>query len=231
MSNAKSPFSPAMFRFLNELRDNNNRQWFNDNKERYLTEVRDPMLRFIMTMQVPLAEISAHILADPKPVGGSMFRIYRDTRFAKDKTPYKTHVACHFRHRDSGDAHSLGFYMHAGPEGNFFGGGIWHPPTQTAHTIRNAIASRPDEWRAATQGKEFLKATKGVVGEQLKRVPREYDPEHTFADDLRRKDFTASSQLTNQQVTAPGFLDNATEAYKSMAPLMSFLAQALKLEW
>ena len=92
------PITTALFDFLRDLRDNNDREWFAANKGRYLAEVRDPMLDFIGAFAAPLAEISPHFVADPRPNGGSLFRIYRDTRFSRDKTPYKTNAGAHFRH-------------------------------------------------------------------------------------------------------------------------------------
>ena len=110
------PISPALFDFLRALRANNERPWFEANKARYREEVRDPMLDFIAAFAGPLAEISPHFRADPRPNGGSLFRIYRDTRFSKDKTPYKTNVGAHFRHAAGRDAHAPGFYLHLEPE-------------------------------------------------------------------------------------------------------------------
>src|SRR5262245_16529190 len=108
-------FKPALFKFLKDLAKNNNRPWFEENKARFERDVRDPLLSFIGDFASPLAKISKHYLADPRPSGGSMFRIYRDTRFAKDKSPYKTHVAAHFRHSAGKDVHAPGFYVHLEP--------------------------------------------------------------------------------------------------------------------
>ena len=226
-----SPFTPRTYRFLRELSANNNRQWFNDGKERYISDVRDPMQQFIILMQEPLRKISKYIAADPRPVGGSMFRIYRDTRFSKDKTPYKTHAACHFRHRNSRDVHTLGFYLHIGPTENILGGGVWRPSTASSNLIRRSIAEKSDQWRQAITAEAFAQHFDGVSGDQLKRVPRDFDPDHPFAHDLRRKDFVASAQLTNKQVTSPDFVPYAAEVFGAMAPLMSFLAGALGLDW
>jgi len=105
-------FPQGLFSFFEELKINNNRAWFNDNKARYYDTVVNPITEFIVCMGPRLKKISGHYVADPKPHGGSMFRIYRDTRFAKDKTPYKTHAAVHFRHEAGKNAHAPGFYVH-----------------------------------------------------------------------------------------------------------------------
>ena len=98
--------SPALFDFLREFKANNERSWFEANKFRYHRDVREPMLDFIAAFRAPLADISPHFRADPRPSGGSLFRIYRDTRFSKDKSPYKTNAVAHFRHVAGKDAHA-----------------------------------------------------------------------------------------------------------------------------
>ncbi len=103
--------TPRTFRFFDELARNNNRAWFDANKQRYIEEVRDPLVRLIEAFGPRLARISAHMVADPRPVGGSLFRIYRDTRFSKDKRPYKTHAGLSFRHADGRDVHAPVFYL------------------------------------------------------------------------------------------------------------------------
>ena len=118
-------FTSESFAFLRELSKNNNREWFAANKKRYEAELRDPALRFISDFGPRLNRIAPRLVADPRPVGGSMFRIYRDTRFAADKTPYKTAVGIRFPHRAASDVHSPGFYLHLEPSEVFVGAGIW----------------------------------------------------------------------------------------------------------
>src|SRR5512138_821173 len=146
----RSPwFTPALFRFLEELRLHNDRDWFERNKERYVRDVRDPMLRFIADVAPVLKRIAPPLVADPRPVGGSMFRIHRDTRFSRDKTPYKTHLAAQIRHRAAGgDVHAPGFYLHLEPGGSFFSAGIWGPEPPLAKAIRDRIQAKPREWKA-----------------------------------------------------------------------------------
>ena len=131
--------TPGLFRFLKQLRRNNDREWFNANKQRYIDDVRDPLLAFVEMMGPKLRSISSEIVADSRPVGGSLFRIYRDTRFAKDKSPYKTHAGLHFRHRAGKTAFTPGFYPHLEPGQVFMGAGIWHPDTASLKEIREAI--------------------------------------------------------------------------------------------
>jgi len=157
-------------------------------------------------------------------VGGSMFRIFRDTRFAKDKTPYKTNAGAQFRHRACPkDVHSPGFYLHLEPGGCFAGGGLWHPDADSLHKVRQRIVTHEQEWAA-------LKCL-GVEGESLKRVPQGFDPDHPFAEDLKLKDFFADVALTEREVCSPDFLERFTDTCRRYLPLMAFLSKAVDLPW
>ncbi len=217
-------FREELFRFLVDLRTHNDRTWFQANKARYEAEVREPMLAFIMAFSDPLRGLNEHFVADPRPVGGSMFRIFRDTRFAKDKTPYKTNAGAQFRHRACPkDVHSPGFYLHLEPGGCFAGGGLWHPDADSLHKVRQRIVTHEQEWAA-------LKCL-GVEGESLKRVPQGFDPDHPFAEDLKLKDFFADVALTEREVCAPDFLERFTDTCRRYLPLMAFLSKAVDLPW
>src|SRR5438270_1873354 len=120
-------FPKDFFAFFRELKANNERAWFEANKLRFRESVQVPMSEFIAAMAPHLAKVSKQFVADPRPNGGSMFRIYRDVRFARDKRPYKEHAACQFRHRFGRDVHAPGFYVHIAPDEVFFGGGLWMP--------------------------------------------------------------------------------------------------------
>ena len=224
-------FDPEFFLFLSELAANNDREWFAANKARYEAEVLEPALAFIEDFAYRLPEISEHLRADPRRVGGSLFRIYRDTRFAKDKTPYKTHTGMHFRHAASKDVHAPGYYLHLEPGHVYMGGGIWRPDTATAHRIREAIAAKPKAWRAATRTSAFTDVFGEVHGDQLKRVPSAFPSDHEFAGDLRRKGWVASLELGQEAATTPGFLDEFTRTCTAAAPLMAFLCAALGLDF
>ena len=142
-------FTPATFKFLSQLATHNERDWFNANKARYLTDVQEPALQFIADFAPKLAGISEHLVADPRPQGGSLFRIYRDTRFSKDKTPYKTHVAMRFGHEAGLGVHAPGLYLHIEPGASYAGVGLWRPETALARTIREAIVADPAGWKKA----------------------------------------------------------------------------------
>jgi uncharacterized protein (TIGR02453 family) len=225
-------FDPEFFDFLVELAANNDRDWFAANKERYEAEVLEPALAFIEDFGYRLADISPHMRADSRRNGGSLFRIYRDTRFSRDKTPYKTHTGMHFRHVAAKDVHAPGYYLHLAPDSVFAGAGIWRPDTQTCNKIREAIVAKPRGWREATQGRDaFVTRFGGVHGDQLKRVPSSFDPDHEFGEDLRRKGWVASVELDRRIATTPGFLDVYTGICEDAAPMMRFLCAALDLEF
>lgn len=221
-------FDPALFAFLRDLAANNDRGWFEAERERYESAVRGPALRFIVDFGPHLLGVSPHFRADPRPQGGSLFRIHRDIRFAKDKSPYKTHIGLHFRHERGKDAHTPGFYLHLEPGGSFIGLGLWHPDNPTLARLREAVVGDPAAWRRAVGGKRFAAAFT-VSGDELARVPRGCDPAHPLADVLRLKDYTAFAPLTVKQITGPGFLEAFAGLCRDGAPFMAWQCKALDL--
>ncbi|MEM7048431.1 MAG: DUF2461 domain-containing protein [Acidobacteriota bacterium] len=222
----KNPIRPALFDFLRELKDNNNRDWFQANKKRYEDDVKAPALQLISDFGPRLETVSRHVDAIPKAVGGSFFRIYRDVRFSKNKSPYKTHAGIHFRHKQAKDVHAPGFYLHLEPGQVFFGAGIWHPDSATLKQIRGAIVERSAAWKKAAShygedsGFQF-------EGDSLKRPPRGFDGDHPLIEDIKRKDFIAVTRFTERQATQSTLLDRLTELCSQGAPLMSFLCRAV----
>ena len=220
------PITPALFEFLRDLKDNNTRPWFEANKERYRSDVRDPVLEFIAAFAEPLADISPHFRADPRPNGGSLFRIYRDIRFARDKRPYKTNAGAHFRHSAGKNAHAPGFYLHLEPGECFAGCGVWRPDSKALAGIRDAIASKPDEWQRITTDENFRQMFE-VSGESLKRPPRGYDPEHPLIEDLKRKDFVANVRFPEGDACQADFLERFTTFARTSSGLVAFLSHAV----
>ena len=219
-------FRPQLFRFLKDLKANNDRDWFQANKPRYEKEVKEAAIRFISDFGPHLSKISEHFRADPRPVGGSLFRIYRDTRFSKDKTPYKTHVGIHFRHEAAKSAHAPGFYLHLEPGSAFLGAGIWRPEPKVAYTIRDAILEDPDRWKRILRRKAFRESFR-LEGDSLKRPPRGVDPEHPLIEDLKRKDFMAITDLTQKSATSADFMKEFTAGCRGVAPLVEFICDAV----
>jgi uncharacterized protein (TIGR02453 family) len=219
-------FSNDLFTFLGELARNNNREWFTRNKERYEDVVRGPALQFIADFAPHLAKISREFRAEPKKVGGSLFRIHRDTRFAKDKRPYKTAVGIQFRHAAGKDAHAPCFYLHLEPGECFIGAGIWHPDGDTTRSIREAIAESPAAWKKAAYGKLFLNRFR-LGGDILRRPPRGFPADHPYVEDLKRKDFIAIADVAQSRTTRPGFMSDFVAHCKTSIPLQKFLCQAI----
>lgn len=220
-------FTRELFTFLAELRENNQRDWFQANKARYERDVRDPALRFIAAFAPALHEISPHFEADPRPVGGSLFRIYRDTRFSADKSPYKTHIGAHFRHSVGGDVHAPGFYLHLEPGDCVAGVGIWEPDNTVLAKLRDAIVARSQEWGELKAG--LAARGYGWMGESLSRPPRGYDKDHPHVEDLKRKSFAVKRSFDEDAVIAEDFLDVFVDAAAEAAPLDRFVCEALGL--
>ena len=216
----KAYFGPELVQFLKQIKRNNRRPWFLKNRERYEEEVRQPCLRFITDFGFRLKEISPWIVADAKPNGGSLMRIYRDIRFSPDKTPYKTWVGMSFPHAGAtAEVHGAGYYLHLDVSRSFLAAGAWHPERRSLAKIRDAIAWKPDEWKKAKRGLS-------LGGESLTRAPRGYPEGHPLIEDLKRLDFIASFEFSDAQVRGPRFLADVTAAAKRLAPLVGFLARA-----
>ncbi len=225
-----SYFTPDLCKLLRDLKANNNRDWFKANKKRYEQSVKEPALAFINDFNPHLQKISSAFRADPRPVGGSLFRINRDTRFSKDKSPYKTNTGLHFRHSAGKDAHAPGFYLHLEPGGCFAGVGIWHPDTATARKIRTAIADDVKAWKRVISAKRFREIYK-LMGDSLKRPPKGFSPDHPFIEDLKRKDFIAGTDLTQKQITDKDFLKQYIALCKAGAPLVKLLCHAVGVDF
>ncbi len=224
----KKYFTPALFKFLKELEANNNKDWWEDNKDRYVEVIREPALEFIADFGPELEKLSPHFKADAKTQGGSLMRPFRDVRFSKDKTPYKTNVGIQFRHESGKDVHAPGYYLHLEPGENFAGVGLWSPETKVAHAIRRKINDQPDRWKKAVYSKSFADSwSLGHPEDALKKVPKEYEADHPYADDIRRKSFTAGQRLSQQMVTSPDFTSRYLKELKKASTFNAFLCEAI----
>lgn len=215
-------FTPELFRFLARLKRNNDREWFLAHKDEYEAQVRQPALRFITDLAAPLYEITPYLVADPRSSRGSLFRIYRDTRFSADKRPYKTHLAMRFSHRGK-DVHSPGFYLHLEQGGCFAASGLWHPEPPTLLKVRNAMVSRPQEWRAVRKLLNWDDASK------LSRPPRGFPADHEFVEDLKLRDIGTAVEFTDDQICGPRFMATFATACRKMSPVARFLSSAFGL--
>ncbi len=219
-------FRPTLLKFLKQLKRNNNREWFQKHKPIYETELKAPMLKFISDLRDPLLSQFPYLKVDPKPVGGSMLRIYRDVRFSEDKSPYKTNTAAHFPHKHSSkDMHTPGFYLHLQPGDCFIGAGMWRPDSASLSRIRNHMVDYPEQWE------KFKKTRLPLWGESLKKAPRGYDPGHRFVDDLKRRDFITWVEFSEKQVSSSRFMKDFIRGCEKTEPLMAFLCRAMGLGW
>ena len=217
-------FHPELFDFLRQLKRHNDRDWFAKSKSRYQQVIVEPALLFIGGFAPHLAKLSPFFAADPRPARGSLFRIYRDTRFSPDKRPFKTHVGIRFSHGSGKDAHAPVFYLHLEPENCFAAAGVWHPDNRALTRIRTAIAEQPERWAKARRKLE-------LEGDSLTRPPHGYDPKHPFIEDIKRKDFVASVAFSDRQVCGSAFMKDFVAACRAMVPLVEFTTKALGLKF
>jgi uncharacterized protein (TIGR02453 family) len=221
-------FTRASLEFFNELRAHNDRDWFLANKQRYETQVKDPFLRLIADLSPDMRKINPNIVVDASPNGGSMMRIYRDIRFSKDKSPYKTHVAAHFHHRKAKDDGAPAYYLRIEQGNSMAGGGVWQPATPALKKIRDAIVGDSKAWVRVTEGMKFGTGC-SFAGESLSRPPAGFKADHPLIEDIKRKDFAIGFQLTDREVCSREFNNLLLERYRVAAPFLQFLSKALGL--
>ncbi|HWO88468.1 MAG TPA: DUF2461 domain-containing protein [Gemmatimonadales bacterium] len=228
------PFTTATLRFLRALARNNNRPWFESHREEYETVVKAPMLELIEEMDVRLARFAPEIIGDRRR---SMFRIYRDVRFSKDKSPYKTHAACWFYHRDGSRAvgqqavgGGAGFYFQIAPGNSFLGGGMWMPPREALGKIRDSIAEKPRAFERIAADPRVERRFGGLDEEAiLTRIPRGYPPDHPAAARLRLLSFTMGRTLSDSQVLGAKLPALLEADYRLIVPLVRWINAALGL--
>lgn len=223
-------FNPQTFEFLQNLSINNNRTWFNERKALYEEAVRSPSLAFIEAMEPSIKSLSPSFTAVAKKTGGSLMRVYRDARFSKDKTPYKTNIGIQFRHIAGKDVHAPGFYLHISPDECFVGAGIWRPDSKALSNIREMISDSPNAWEKITRNKTFRRYYT-LSGDSLKTYPRGYAKDHPMIDDLKRKDFIAIHPLSRNEVLAPNLVKTIHHRFNVANELMDYLCNALELPY
>jgi uncharacterized protein (TIGR02453 family) len=221
-------FPPDLFDFLVELTANNDRDWFNAHKDDYERALREPARAFVRAMGERLEKVAPHLVADDRRAGGSLMRIYRDTRFSGDKTPYKTNVGIQFRHEAGKDVHAPGLYVHFDLEEAFVGAGMWMPPTEALNAIRAKIDAEPERWTAITRDPTFVDTFR-QSGDSLKRPPRGFDKDHPLIEDLKRKSFILVHDLDPADAESPELVDRVTELMRRAKPYCDFICEAVGL--
>ena len=220
----------ALFQFLRKLSKNNNRDWFNEHKSDYERQVRDPAVELITQLQKPLAKSAPMLHVVAKAHNGSLMRIYRDTRFSKNKQPYKTNVGISLRHQAGKDVHAPGVYIHFDAKECFVGAGCWRPEGGVLAAIRESIDRDGGAWKRTRDNKAFREHFE-LVGESLKTAPRDYPKDHPLIDDLRRKDFIAVAPLTEAEVTGNDIVSTIMDRVRKAKPLMKFLCDAIDVPY
>jgi uncharacterized protein (TIGR02453 family) len=209
--------------FLRKLKKNNNREWFTAHKSDYEDFVRFPMQSLVSTLSVPMAGIAPEFDVNPRR---SLFRIYRDTRFSNDKTPYKTHVAAVFHLRGRWQD-SAGFYLEIEPSNLYLGGGIYMPDSDRLKKIRKAVVARQDEFLAIVTSATFKKRFGALQGEKLSRGPAGFPPDHPMIEWLKHKSFFTGVEWKPAECLTPKFIDKIVKVYADLLPLIRFLNSAL----
>jgi uncharacterized protein (TIGR02453 family) len=228
-------FTADTLRFFRGLERNNTKPWFEAHRADYEQKVRAPMQALIEEIDVRLARLAPEITGDPKR---SMFRIYRDIRFSKDKSPYKTHAACWFRHRDAearvgseAEGGGAGFYFQLAPGGSFVGGGIWMPPRPILNRLRDALADKTAQFERVVRDRGFVRRYRGLDDEAvLKRMPRGFPETHPAGRWLRYQSFTAGRRLSDAQVISHRLAALLQEDFARLLPLVRWLNAALGLK-
>lgn len=224
-------FSDKSFRFLRSLARHNERAWFLDHKSDYEVHVREPFQHLLTDLQPALATVSPHYRSEPRGVGGSLFRIHRDTRFSNDKTPYKNWQGARLFHERSKQVAAPSWYIHLQPGECFIAAGIWHPQPDALRHIRQFIADNPASWKRAAHDPAFRKRYDLESEDMLVRPPRGFDPEFEFIDDLKHRNFVALRTLDDATMTGPRLLAVLERDLRAMAPFMDYLCAALDLEF
>lgn len=219
-----SAFPKEGLHFLRLLKRNNNREWFQQHKGVYETHVKAPIYNLIEALGHDFQTFAPELVASPKV---SAYRIHRDTRFAKDKSPYKTHVAAVFPHGGLGKHQGAALYLHIDPSEMFVGGGLYMPLPEDLQVLRSRIAENPGGLERILEGASFRRMFGSLHGEQLNRVPRGFPADHPAAKYLKYKQFLASRTLEPDIVTTPRFYKTVVETFRGLLPFIRFLNEPI----
>ena len=229
----KSPSADAVtpldLAFLRALKTHNDKAWFDAHKSRYEQGLRDPMLALLGRLEPRLKKRSKHLVVDVRPQGGSLSRIYSDTRFSKDKSPYKTEMFARMWHDGGTEGGMPGLFLRVEPGASFVGAGVWQPDAKVLAQIRNAIVDDGDGWLKA-KSERTLGARCKMAGDSLKRAPAGFAADHPLVEDLKRKDFALALSVDDARVVAPDFDDEIMACVAHLWPFLRFLTDALGLD-
>ncbi len=217
-------FTPKTLTFLRQLKRHNDREWFHAHRDDYERHVRRPMIELVERLAVDLRTFAPDLVAVPKK---SIYRIYRDTRFSPNKTPYKTHVAAIFPHRDLAKHEGAGLYVHVAPDHVLVGGGLYRPEPRQLYRLREHIAANARRLRTIVGSPVFRRSFGELSGERLRRGPCGFDPDHPAAEFLRLKQFLAGTERPATFATGPRFYASLLRLFKQLAPFIRFVNEPL----
>jgi len=215
-------FPAEMPRFFKALKKNNDREWFQPRKEQYVQFVQQPMTELVLALNEQLERFAPEYVADPKK---AIFRIYRDTRFSADKTPYKTHIGAFFSRR--GVSSGAGLYMHFSDNSTFVGGGVYHPERDVLLAVRQHVRDNHQELRKILSQSKVKTIFGEMGGDRLTRVPKGFDPEHPAAELIKHKDWLLSSELEPSAATTAGVYTEVLSRFRLIVPFLEFFNQPL----
>ena len=209
----------STLQFLRNLEKNNNREWFNENKTLY-QEAQQDVISFVEKLIEEMADFDEEM--GKLEAKKSVFRIYRDTRFSKDKTPYKTNFGAGL---GMGKGNKIsGYYLHIEPGKSFLAGGVYKPEPTVLKTIRQEISAFGDEFKAILEQDEFRNYFRGLsVEDKLKKVPQGFEKDHKMAEYLKLKHFIVTHPVSDDQLLSENAVKEFTKIFKAMKPLNDFL--------
>ncbi len=218
-------FTPKALSFFRQLERNNRREWFQPRKAKFEELVRKPMIELVTRVNDQLRKFAIdYVVSDPTK---ALYRIYRDTRFSKDKTPYKTHIAAHFQHRRLPKNRAAGFYFHVSHTEVVIAGGIYMPGPEELAAVRDAIAKNPRAFEKLVTHKALVNKVGKLLGESLARVPKNYPPDHPAAERLRMKQFYFDLKLNPSEALKPTLDKTVVEAFRRMSPVVDYFNEGI----
>ncbi len=217
----KISIQQSNFDFLKLIKKNNNRDWFNKNKDRYLKELQNIEL----FADALLGEMNKHDVIETVNGKKSLHRIYRDVRFSKNKTPYNTHWGGSFKRATK--ARRGSYYFHLEPGNSFIGIGFWGPEPGDLKRIRDEFSYDAKSFRVILKNKNFIKTFGGLQGEQIKTTPKGFDPTDEAIDLLRYKQFILRKYFTDKEVMDPGFVKTLSQTFIHARPFLDYMSEAL----
>ena len=218
---SKIKIQPSNLEFLKQVKKNNNRDWFNAHKDRYLLEQAD-IIKFADAL---LTEMNKHDVIETPSGKKSLHRIYRDTRFSKEKTPYKTNWSGSFKRTTKKRRGGCYFHIEAG--NSFIAGGFWSPDPKDLKRVRDEFAYDAAPLRKILKSKSFVNTFGTLKGEQIKTTPKGFDANSPAIDLLRYKQFLLIKKFTDKEVLSDTFLKQANETFKAMRPFFDYMSEVL----